>query len=347
MELQDFYTRLTRHFDRSAHTWQPQVAVSAPHRGINFHYGPRDIPFHGTSVGKLVTAACVMQQVDNGALTLDTPIASVLASAELEGLFAAGHLYEVTIEHLLTHTSGVNDYFDGRARGGKLSKRALADLERKWSPHDLLNHTRTNQRPVGKPGQRFFYSDTGFVLLGRILEETSGLPLETLFHERVFSPLEMTSAFMPYRSSPHQGGSSLAPMWLGKTRVDLSPALTLDWAGGGIAATPNDFVRLIRGLRNGTLVSQESWERMTILRNRFRVGLHYGAGTMIVNFAELSPWARNWPRLGGHLGVSAAHVWHDPVHDADIVINFGSTAAMRPSFRALYEVVGALRSLNS
>lgn len=347
MDAQDFHARLTRHFDRSARSWQPQVAVSAPHLDIDFRYGPPDLPFHGTSVGKLVTAACVMQQVDDGALTLDTPAASVLSPAELDGLFAEGRLHEVTVEHLLTHTSGVNDYFEGRARGGRLSKRALDDLERTWSPQDLLDHTRINQRPVGTPGQRFFYSDTGFVLLGRILEETSGVSFEALVHERVFSPAGMTSAFMPYRSAPQQGTSSIAPMWLGRTRVDTSPALTVDWAGGGIAATPRDYLRLIRALRSGTLVSRDSWEQMGTVRHRFRMGLDYGAGAMIVDFAKLSPWARRWPHLAGHLGVSAAHLWHDPVHDADIVINFGSTAAMRASFRAVYELVGALRSFAS
>ncbi|WP_175956012.1 serine hydrolase [Schaalia sp. Marseille-Q2122] len=347
MDAQGFHARLTRHFDRSAHSWQPQVAISSPHLGIDFHYGPPDLPFHGASVGKLVTAACIMQQVESGSFTLNTPVTTILSSADLHGLFAEGHHQEVTVEHLLTHTSGVNDYFEGRATGGKLSKRALDDLDRAWSPQDLLDHTRINQRPVGKPGERFFYSDTGFVLLGRILEETSGVSFEALVHERVFSPAGMTSAFMPYRSAPQQGTSSIAPMWLGRTRVDTSPAVTVDWAGGAIAATPRDYLRLIRSLRSGTLMSRDSWEQMGTVRHRFRMGLDYGMGAMIVDFAKLSPWARRWPRLTGHLGISAAHLWHDPVHDADIVINFGSTAAMRPSFRALYEVVGALRSLNS
>lgn len=347
MDVQDFHAHLTRHFDRYSRRWHPQVAVSAPHLGIDFHYGPVDLPFHGTSVGKLVSAACIMQQVEDSVLSLDTRVADVLAPSELTGLFAKGCVHTVTIAHLLTHTSGINDYFDGRAKGGALSKRALDDLGRTWLPSDLLNHTRHNQRPVARPGERFAYSDTGYVLLGRILEETSKISFEALVHDRVFLPLEMTRAFMPFRSAPQQGGSSLAPMWLGKTRVDTSPALTLDWAGGGIAATPTDFLRLIRGLHSGSLISQESWAWMRMVRHRFRMGLDYGGGAMIINFAKLSPWARHWPRLIGHLGVSATHVWHDPLHKADIVINFGSTSAIRPSIRALFEVEKALLSLHS
>lgn len=59
------------------------------------------------------------------------------------------------------------------------------------------------------------------------------------------------------------------------------------------------------------------------------------------------PWprVRGWPRLVGHLGVTAAHVWHDPEHGAEIVLNLGSTRAMSPSFRALFEFVRLLRAV--
>lgn len=67
---------------------------------------------------------------------------------------------------------------------------------------------------------------------------------------------------------------------------------------------------------------------------------------MNVKFDEFSPFLRNWPRPVGHLGLTAAHLWHDPVHDAEIVINFGASKAMQASFYSLIEIVGLLRQLS-
>lgn len=343
MNPTDVTTRLDTHLTRLARRWAPQVAVHSP--AFNYRFG-EDLPFHATSVGKLVTTALILQLVDDGTLTTATPVADVLGVDELRGLVADGAEREVSVEHLLTHTSGVNDYVDGKTTGAPtLRASGLAELDRRWTPAELLDHTREHQRPVGRPGERFLYSDSGFVLLGLLLESATTTPFERLAHERVFNPLGMDSAFFPFRTAPARGSTTIAPLTLGRVRVDEAPALTLDWAGGGIAATPDDFLTLMRTLRDGTLVRAETWRWATTMRSRFQPGMPYGAGTMGVRFEGLVPWARNWPHLVGHLGISAAHLWHDPVHDADIVLNLGSTGGMRASFRALYEVVGLLRKL--
>ena len=80
-------------------------------------------------------------------------------------------------------------------------------------------------------------------------------------------------------------------------------------------------------------------------RNKFRSGLDYGAGTMTVRFEGFVPWARGWPRLVGHLGISAAHLWNDPDSGATITINLGWTRQMTRSFRVLFAVVQQLRKL--
>ena len=84
---------------------------------------------------------------------------------------------------------------------------------------------------------------------------------------------------------------------------------------------------------------------MTRVRHRYRSGLHYGAGAMEVRIEGLAPWLRGWPRPVGHLGITAVHLWYVPELDAEVVINFGSTKAMRASFITLIEVVGLLRRL--
>ncbi len=53
MDVDDFNAKLTKHLDKQARKWQPQVAVRAPRLGVDYRYGPEDLPFHSASVGKL------------------------------------------------------------------------------------------------------------------------------------------------------------------------------------------------------------------------------------------------------------------------------------------------------
>ena len=347
MDADEFTITLTEHLDKQARKWRPQVAVRAPKLGIDYHYGQEDLPFHSASVGKLAPTALIMQLIEQHVVTLDTRVPSVLEPDLLRGIFMDERLDEVTIEHLLLHTSGANDYFNGRTKGATVAEIAVADLHRRWTPSSLLTHSREHQKPVGAPGQRFFYSDTGFIVLGLLLEAVTGTNYSRLVHERIFEPLGMTRSFMPLRTKPAVGRDTIAPLYMGKTRADGAEALTLDWAGGGLAATPADYLTFIQALHSSRLISAESWSWLTTSRHKYRSGLYYGAGTMNVKFNGFAPWLRGWPRPVGHLGITAAHLWHEPVHDAEIVINFGATRAMRSSFVSLIKIVGLLRRFRS
>lgn len=339
----DFTTHLDRHLDRVTRRrgslGTPQVGVRAAGLGMDYRFGDATVPFHAASVGKLVTAALVMQLCEADALRPGTPVADVLPAAEVDGLFLPGE--QVTVEHLLTHTSGAADYFDGKVSSGvRVSEQVVTDPDHRWTPDDLLAVSRERQRPVGRPGQRFHYSDTGYVLLGRVLEVVTGEHFHDLVH--VVEPLGLKRTFLPFRSSPAQGATDLAPLYLGKTDVSRFPSLTCDWAGGGIAGTPDDLLLLSAALHNGTLITPESLAFLAQPRNRFRPGLDYGAGVMTVRFEGFAPWLRGQPRLTGHIGVTATHLFHDPVHGADIVLNFASTREMTRSFRTLFEIVRLL-----
>ena len=91
-------------------------------------------------------------------------------------------------------------------------------------------------------------------------------------------------------------------------------------------------------LHRGRLISPEHLAYLAEPRNRFRAGIRYGAGLMQVRFGGFSPFLRGLPRPVGHIGVLATHLFHDPVHDADIVLNFASTREMTRSFRTLIRI---------
>lgn len=330
----------------------PQVLVRAP--GWEFEYGDVDRPFHAASAGKLLTAALIAMLVERGRFGFDAPIGTLLPAADVAGLPAAAGVdagRDVTVDHLLTHTSGLPDFFEPpRGQRSAASARAAVEHpERRWHPAELLDESR-RLPPAGRPGERFLYSDTGFVLLGRIAEEAAGAPFAQLLRTHVFEPCGMDRSSTPYDATviaDDLGGLDVAPFWLRGHELSRAHVVSLDWAGGNVVGPPEDFVRFQRALHGGRLISAEHLAYLTRPRHRFRRGIHYGAGTMTLRFGELAPLLlRGLPQPVGHLGVWATHVFYHREHDAHVVLDFHSDRRMRHSF-AVHARIARLLAIRS
>ncbi len=316
----------------------PQVLVTAP--GFEYAGGERNTPFHAASVGKLATAALVMQEVAAGRLRLDAPVTALLPAADTAGLFAGPG---ATVEHLLAHTSGVADYFEGPVTTGpRFIDLVTRESERRWDAAELLAFSRERQRPLAAPGRRFAYSDTGFVLLGRILEEHTGSPFTQLLRDRIFVPAGMDRSVLWLREP---GPERIAPLWIAGTEASGFGSLTCDWAGGGIVTTLDDLTALLGALRDGTLVTPGTWAAMTTPRHRFRPGIRYGLGAMQLRFEGFMPLLRGLPRPVGHLGVLGVHAFADPASGAVVVLNFHDTREMVASFQTHIRIVQGIGRL--
>ncbi|MBL8138779.1 MAG: DUF1343 domain-containing protein [Acidobacteria bacterium] len=137
-----------------------------------------DTVFDMASLTKVVaTTTAVMQLVERGVFRLTDPVASWVPGFER---FGKGG---ITIRHLLTHVSGL---------------RPDVDLGDPWKGYDAAIDLAKDEVPQSLPGERFVYSDINFFLLGHIVAQASGLPLERYTAERVFGPLGMSdTGFLP------------------------------------------------------------------------------------------------------------------------------------------------------
>ncbi|WP_162564267.1 MULTISPECIES: serine hydrolase domain-containing protein [Microbacterium] len=326
----------------------PQVLVKAP--GFEFVSGERSRRFHAASVGKTMTATRAFQLAATGRLDLDAPLTALLPADDWRGLFVRDghdHAARVTPRHLIEHTSGVADYFSGRTSGSPSFARLLdAEPDRLWTPRDLLAFTRDHQRPVAEPGRRFSYSDTGYVLLGRVIEVTGGAPLGAQLHgtggEGVFAPAGMADSCLLFHTLPGGEPSTdpdpgvaldIAPIRLGSLDLAHRRALSCDWGGGGVVTTLDDLVRFTTAWTDGGLLSSADRAVMTDARHRFRPGIRYGAGAMQLRYQGFSPFLRGLPRPVGHLGVTAVHAFTAPELGIHLAINMHSTREMVRSFR--------------
>lgn len=321
----------------------PQVLLSAP--GIEYAHGDRAQRFEAASTAKMMTASLALQLVERSRLRLDSPITRLLPAEETAGLFVidgVDHAGEVTLAHLLGHTSGAADFFEGRSSAPVPFPRVVVvEPDRLWAPRDLLDYSRRYQQPVGVPGERFLYSDTGYVLLGRVIEEAGDASLGTQLHEGIFSPLGMDDSCLLFHTMPGGAASvpdpadalGLAPIWLDRDELSRARSLSIDWAGGGVVSTLDDLVRFSRAWHDGMLVDEASRTLMADARHRFRPGIWYGAGLMQLRYAGLSPFLRGMPRTVGHLGVTGVHLFAEPARGIHLAMNFHSTREMMRSFR--------------
>lgn len=318
----------------------PQVLVTAP--GVEFASGERDRRFLAASVGKMLTATLAFQLAERGRLDLDAPLTDVLPSAEIAGLFRSDASPAATARQLLSHTSGVADYFEGpNDTGESFTARIVRRPDERFAPSDLLSFSREHQRPVGAAGERFSYSDTGYVLLARVIEEAGGAPLGSQLHERILGPAGMDASCLLFHTMPggaasvdHPGAAlDIAPILIGRTDLSRAESLSCDWGGGGVVTTVDDLHRFAAAWHGGELVGTAARAEMGTIAHRFRPGIHYGAGLMQLRYGGFFPLLAGLPRTVGHLGVTGVHLFSDPVRDITIVLNLHSTAEMTRSFQ--------------
>jgi D-alanyl-D-alanine carboxypeptidase len=329
-----------------------QIKVYSRQLGLDYTY-PSDSAnqsYHIASIGKMFTATLVQMLAEDGLLTPFDPIPQYFSSTELSKLFVyqgADHAHQVTLAHLLGHTSGIADYFEGATLGGTLFiDEILSHPQQHWTPQSLLAFSREHQAAVGVPGQRFNYSDTGYILLGLIIEKVTGKSFAANLVERIFHPLNMHDSYLMFYSEPENTPQKkLAPIWFNDTEISSYESLSCDWAGGGIVSTSADLLKFNQALRGGLLVGENSLAAMDDFKHKFRPGIYYGLGMMEIRFKEFFFLLGRLPKIRGHIGILSTHLFYDPPHDAHIIMNFGSNTRMVESFKALIAIENVLQKI--
>ncbi len=202
-----------------------------------------DSVFQSGSLGKQFTAVAVMLLVEDGRLSLDDPVARHLPQAP--AAWAA-----ITVRHLLTHTAGLPPDDD------------TLDLQRDQGEDELVQ--RAFALPLlFPPGQRWSYSNVGYVLLGAVIRQASGQSYGDLLQARVFTPLGMSSARVISESAlvPHRvaGYRLVDGQWLNQEWV--APGLNTT-ADGSLYLSLRDWVRWAQALRRREVLQPASWDEV-------------------------------------------------------------------------------------
>jgi D-alanyl-D-alanine carboxypeptidase len=233
---------------------------------VSLHAGDR---FRVGSITKTFVAVVVLQLVDEHRLELDDTV-----EHWLPGLVPEGR--RITVRQLLGHTSGLADYPDDAA----FLRRTLAQPRRYWTPRELVG-VGLALGPVARPGERFAYASTNYVLLGMVVERATRTSLGRQLRSRIFAPLGLRdTSFAPGRPVQGRFAHGYAPnVYDGivgslTTARDRSTVSTWwIWAAGSIVSTAPDLSRFLGAVVQGRLVPPRLLELM-----RPAPGARYGLG---------------------------------------------------------------------
>jgi D-alanyl-D-alanine carboxypeptidase len=261
--------------------------------------------FQAASITKMLTASTFMTLVEAGLVGLDAAIGRYLPAALTEGLL--DERVACTPRHLLAHSSGIADFFgDGEpGAGGVLPFVATMrdDPDRLWDPREILAWTRANLRPHFAPGGGWHYADTGYVLVGLIIEAITGLPLHQAMRTRILDPLGMAHSYMLFRepARPSLPGREASVAYAGDAPYGAQRSVSADWGGGGLVVTAADLARFMRAFADDRIFANPGSRRaMLTWTATGEPGVAYGLGVRHFALADLG-----MPGLGelwGHTG---------------------------------------------
>ncbi|UYM03605.1 serine hydrolase domain-containing protein [Solicola gregarius] len=214
--------------------------------------------FRAGSETKTFVATVVLQLVGEGRLRLNDTIEEWLPGAVPDG-------DRITMRQLLNHTSGLYDYQDTLPMPP--TPEFFANRWRTWTPDELVERA-VAEPPTSEPGSAYAYSNTGYVLLGQVIENVTGRSYAEEIERRIIRPLRLHQTSLPGVSplirGPHPHGY-LPTRLQGRTYLvdytEMNPSV-FD-AGGEIVSSAKDMNRFFAALLGGRLLPDRLLDEMT------------------------------------------------------------------------------------
>ena len=287
------------------------VAVSAPDEGVvvipvgvvNKESGDPvqgDEFFRIGSITKMTTAAVLLQLQEEGLVDLDAPLTEQLPSWATRQ-FTPGAA--ITPRMLLNHTSGLIAY----EADPDFSRLVLTRLNQPWKPSEIIDFA-VVKGLLFEPGTEWSYGTTSYLLAGQLIEAVTGNPAHQELRDRILGPLDMADTYLPPAEVPPEplvsGYYDLAGTGEETAVVTALPQeglQSLGWTGGGLESTASDVVKLLPGIVDGGLLSDESLAQMATPAFDTEYGLGVNRGSIAGRDA--------WWHGGGVPGFRTQHAY--------------------------------------
>lgn len=221
---------------------------------------PNDVNsiFQIGSITKQFTAAVIMQLQEEGKLSVQDKLSKYYPG------FANGD--KITIEHLLTHTSGIYNYTNDTT----LMK---SDVTKHYSQSQMVEMFK-KYPPDFEPGTKWNYSNSGYSLLGYIIEKVTGKPYERVVRERILQPLGMSHSGFDF-AHVKDAEKAKGYFTLASTKATPAPIVdsTIAYSAGALYSTVEDLYKWEKAIKTDKILKPASWNRIfTPYMNKYGYG---------------------------------------------------------------------------
>jgi D-alanyl-D-alanine carboxypeptidase len=278
---------------------------------------------------KSYVAAAVLRLVETQRIELDGTIGRHLSAATVARLRAAGYdTAKISARTLLQHTSGLRDF---------ISTEYLAQIaarpRHRWTRDEQVALALAKGGPLAPPGEKFHYSDTGYLLLGETVEAVTGRTLAAAIRDLLdMRKLKLAHTwFESLEQAPP--GVERAHQYLGRHDAnDIDPSADL-YGGGGLLSTAAELARFYRALVRGMVLQPATTALMLAPSPQSLTdgGAGYGMGVAALQVGDLT--------CHGHSGFWGTVAWHCPQTDVTVVAVVTSTDARRVLTRLTQEAI--------
>jgi len=231
---------------------------------LNVQMKPEDV-FQIGSIAKQFTAISVLMLMEKGKLNLDDEITKFIPDYPTNG-------NKITIHHLLTHTSGIKSYTSMK----KLNNISKKDL----TPLELIDFFK-NEPIDFVPGEEYKYNNSGYVILGYIIEKLTGQSYANFVEEQIFEKLGMkASQYSSYNEviKNRASGYHNQDGYINNRKISF----TLTYSAGSLMSNTNDMFKWQEAIKNNLLISKETTEKVFTNYSLNNGGLiNYGYGWQI------------------------------------------------------------------
>jgi D-alanyl-D-alanine carboxypeptidase len=260
--------------------------------------------FRIASNTKTYVAAAVLRLVEMGRLRLDDTLADLLPAPAAAPLRADGYdLEAMTLRQVLSHTSGLGDH----SAGERYAEAIMSNPQQAWTALEQVQRCAEWAEPVGRPGERYVYSDTGYIILGLVIERLTDQDLGVAVRQLLdYRALGLTVTYWEYMEDPPAGAGPRAHQYYGDRDVtDWNASFDL-YGGGGIVTDVSELARFMRELLQGRVLHHQA----TLAAMTGDGTAPYRLGLMCMEMGGHLAW--------GHQGFWNTFAYHVPALDLTV-----------------------------
>lgn len=294
------------------------------------------------STSKLFVTAIMLQLRQEGKIQLDEPAIKFLPAAIMNRIHVIdGQDFSenITLRHLMAHTSGLPDYFEDKfPDGSSLLDKVKQGIDTGWTAAETIEFSK-QMPPHFAPGTKgkAHYSDTNYQLLGLIIENVLSQKLEKVFQHRIIEALGLQNTWLytePEDKRP-------VDIYFKDLKMHVPKTMASFRADGGIVSTASDSMIFIQSFFDGKLFMPDylpelyQWKRVMF-------PLEYGVGIMRFKLPRLFSPFRKMPELIGHSGLSGAFAFYAPSKNCYLSGTVNQLSNPGTSFRFMLQCLDAI-----